>query len=186
MASARGAATLGLSDLEDVPAALLSAGQKRRLGLARLLCAERPLWLLDEPAVSLDTASQQVLSAMVAAHLERGGIVAAATHTPLGWTDAGSSRSRIDRRRAAGRSGMRQALALIRRDLLLARRQGGALVTALGFYLVIVSALPLGLGPDLNLLSRIAPGVLWVALLLAALLSAAACSTTITRTARWR
>jgi heme exporter protein B len=63
-------------------------------------------------------------------------------------------------------------LALIRRDLLLARRQGGALATALGFYLVIVATLPLGLGPDLNLLSRIAPGVLWVALLLSSLLSA--------------
>jgi heme exporter protein A len=84
----RAAKTLGLGDLEDVPAALLSAGQKRRLGLARLLCAERPLWLLDEPAVSLDTASQNVLGAMVMAHLEGGGIVAAATHTPLGWTNA--------------------------------------------------------------------------------------------------
>jgi heme exporter protein B len=67
---------------------------------------------------------------------------------------------------------MKAALSLIRRDLLLARRQGGALVTALGFYLIIVSAIPLGLGPDLNLLSRIAPGVLWVALLLSSLLSA--------------
>ncbi len=63
-------------------------------------------------------------------------------------------------------------LALIRRDLLLARRQGGAVAVALGFYLVIVATLPLGLGPDLNLLSRIAPGVLWVALLLSSLLSA--------------
>jgi heme exporter protein B len=67
---------------------------------------------------------------------------------------------------------MKEALALIGRDLLLARRQGGALVTALGFYLIIVSAMPLGLGPDLNLLSRIAPGVLWIALLLSSLLSA--------------
>ena len=50
-------------------------------------------------------------------------------------------------------------------------REGGAIGTALGFYLIVVAILPLGLGPDLNLLSRIAPGVLWVALLLAALLS---------------
>jgi heme exporter protein A len=84
----RAAGTLGLGDLEDVPAALLSAGQKRRLGLARLLCAERPLWLLDEPAVSLDTASQDILSAMVMAHLGAGGIAVAATHTPLGWINA--------------------------------------------------------------------------------------------------
>lgn len=62
-------------------------------------------------------------------------------------------------------------LALLRRDLVLAFREGGALGTALGFYLVVVAMLPLSLGPDLNLLSRIAGGILWVALLLAALLS---------------
>lgn len=61
--------------------------------------------------------------------------------------------------------------ALLRRDLKLAFREGGAIGTALGFYLIVVSLMPLGLGPDLNLLSRIAPGILWVALLLAALLS---------------
>lgn len=60
---------------------------------------------------------------------------------------------------------------LVGRDLRLAVRQGGALGTALGFYLVVVAMLPLGLGADLNLLSRIAPGVLWIALLLSALLS---------------
>jgi heme exporter protein B len=60
---------------------------------------------------------------------------------------------------------------LVRRDLLVAWREGGTLGVALGFYLLVVAMLPLGLGPDLNLLSRIAPGVLWVALLLAALLS---------------
>ena len=60
---------------------------------------------------------------------------------------------------------------LVKRDLLLALREGGAVGTALGFYLIVVTLLPLGLGPDLNLLSRIAPGVLWIALLLAALLS---------------
>lgn len=60
---------------------------------------------------------------------------------------------------------------LVQRDLLIAWREGGTLGVALGFYLVVVAMLPLGLGPDLNLLSRIAPGVLWVALLLATLLS---------------
>jgi heme exporter protein B len=60
---------------------------------------------------------------------------------------------------------------LIKRDLLLAVREGGATGTALGFFLVVVSLMPLGLGPDLQLLSRIAPGVLWIGLLLAALLS---------------
>jgi heme exporter protein B len=66
---------------------------------------------------------------------------------------------------------MRAFLTLLKRDILLAAREGGALGTALGFYLIVVALMPLGLGPDLNLLSRIAPGVLWIALLLAALLS---------------
>lgn len=66
---------------------------------------------------------------------------------------------------------MRRFFALLMRDLRLAVREGAALGTALGFFLVVVAMLPLGLGPDLNLLSRIAPGVLWIALLLAALLS---------------
>ena len=61
--------------------------------------------------------------------------------------------------------------ALLARDLRLAVREGGALGTALGFYLVVVAMLPLSLGPDLNLLARIAAGILWLALLLAALLS---------------
>jgi len=60
---------------------------------------------------------------------------------------------------------------LVRRDLTLAVREGGAIGTVLGFYLMVVTLMPLGLGPDLNLLSRIAAGVLWIALLLAALLS---------------
>ncbi len=62
-------------------------------------------------------------------------------------------------------------LELLIRDLKLALREGGALGTVLGFYLIVVTLLPLGLGPDLNLLARVATGVLWVALLLAALLS---------------
>lgn len=65
----------------------------------------------------------------------------------------------------------RPLLALLRRDLRLAARDGGAVGTALGFYLLVVALMPLGLGPDLNLLSRIAPGILWIGLLLAALLS---------------
>ena len=63
--------------------------------------------------------------------------------------------------------------AVLRRDLALARRDGGALGTALGFYLIVVALLPLGLGPDAALLSRIAAGALWIALLLSALLSVA-------------
>jgi len=73
-----------LEPLRHVPAGFLSAGQKRRLGLARLALAYRPVWLLDEPTVSLDTASQGLLADAVRAHAESGGIVVAASHVPLG------------------------------------------------------------------------------------------------------
>src|SRR6478672_11671116 len=73
-----------LLDLSDIPAGYLSAGQRRRLGLARLLVAHRTLWLLDEPTVSLDTASVTLLAKAVDAHVTGGGIAIAATHIPLG------------------------------------------------------------------------------------------------------
>ncbi len=75
---------LDLAEIDDLPAGCLSAGQKRRLGLARLLVAKRPLWLLDEPTVSLDAASTEVLAAVVAEHIRDGGMAIAATHIPLG------------------------------------------------------------------------------------------------------
>lgn len=80
--------TFGLGPLRDIPAGYLSAGQKRRLGLARLLVAHRPVWLLDEPATSLDAASQEVVSEVVNRHLAAGGIAIAATHAPLGLMPA--------------------------------------------------------------------------------------------------
>lgn len=77
----------GLGRIADLPAAHCSAGQKRRLGLARLLLTDRPLWLLDEPTVSLDAASADAFAAMLRAHLSRGGVALAATHAPLGVDD---------------------------------------------------------------------------------------------------
>jgi heme exporter protein A len=74
----------GLSRLADYPAGLLSAGQKRRLGLARLGVAKRPIWLLDEPTVSLDAASTELLAHLIQRHLANKGLVIAATHLPLG------------------------------------------------------------------------------------------------------
>ncbi len=77
-------ARVGLARIADLPAAYLSAGQKRRAALARLLAVHRPLWLLDEPATALDAASQKALAAMMKAHLDEGGLIIAATHAPLG------------------------------------------------------------------------------------------------------
>lgn len=75
---------LNLTAIRHIPAAYLSAGQKRRLGLARLLLAERPLWLLDEPTVSLDETSRRILADMIDAHVAAGGMAIIATHLPLG------------------------------------------------------------------------------------------------------
>jgi heme exporter protein A len=79
---------VALEPLMDVPAAYLSAGQKRRLSLARLLTARRPIWLLDEPTAALDTAAQERLSGLMRNHLTGGGIILAATHGPLGLDGA--------------------------------------------------------------------------------------------------
>lgn len=80
--------SLHLADIAEVPAGYLSAGQKRRLGLARLLLVERPLWLLDEPTAALDVASQALLAGLMQRHLDGGGILVAATHGPLGLAGA--------------------------------------------------------------------------------------------------
>lgn len=73
-----------LQHLANYPAALLSAGQKRRLALARLIAVPRVLWLLDEPNVGLDTAAQNRLTGAMAGQLAQGGMIIAATHGPLG------------------------------------------------------------------------------------------------------
>jgi heme exporter protein A len=79
---------LGLGHAIDFPARLLSAGQRRRVALARLLVANRPLWLLDEPTTALDAAAQEALSAIMRSHLKGGGILVAAVHAPLGLDGA--------------------------------------------------------------------------------------------------
>lgn len=71
---------LALGPLADLPARLLSSGQRRRLALARLLAAPRPLWLLDEPGVGLDAASRARLEAVIEAHRNEGGLAVLATH----------------------------------------------------------------------------------------------------------
>lgn len=81
-------AAMDLSALADTPARLLSAGQKRRLALARLMLALAPVWLLDEPTLGLDAASVARLGTVLAAHRAAGGVVVAATHLPLPLPDA--------------------------------------------------------------------------------------------------
>jgi heme exporter protein A len=79
-------AAVGLDHTAQLPAVVLSAGQRRRLSIARLLTVRRPIWLLDEPTSALDAAGQAMFSALMADHLARGGMIVAATHAPLGIT----------------------------------------------------------------------------------------------------
>jgi heme exporter protein A len=79
-------ATVELDHAARLPAAYLSAGQRRRLSIARLLTVQRPVWLLDEPTNALDTAGQKLFAGLMSEHLARGGLIVAATHAPLGVT----------------------------------------------------------------------------------------------------
>ncbi|GAB0116801.1 heme ABC exporter ATP-binding protein CcmA [Acidisoma sp. 7E03] len=90
-AAARGAAleAVGLGDFAEVPGRMLSAGQRHRVAIARLLLAEAPLWLLDEPTTALDRASIARLGALLAEHRAAGGLVVAATHLDLPLAGAG-------------------------------------------------------------------------------------------------
>jgi heme exporter protein A len=81
-------ARLGLAELLHLPFGYLSAGQQRRMAMAKLLCAWRPVWLLDEPTAALDAQSEGLFAALMREHLEKGGIIVAATHQELGLEGA--------------------------------------------------------------------------------------------------
>jgi heme exporter protein A len=81
-------AVMGLGGISALPAAYLSAGQRRRLSIARLIAVKRPLWLLDEPTSTLDAAAQDRLAEVMRSHLTDGGLILAATHAPLGLAGA--------------------------------------------------------------------------------------------------
>jgi heme exporter protein A len=82
-------AAVGLGRIAHLPAAYLSAGQRRRLSISRLLAVRRPVWLLDEPTAALDTAGQAMLAGLMSEHLAAGGLIVAATHGPIGLQQAG-------------------------------------------------------------------------------------------------
>jgi heme exporter protein A len=79
---------VGLAHAAQAPVAILSAGQKRRVALARLLVAFRPLWLLDEPLTALDKGSRERFARIMTDHLALGGMIVAATHEALGLENA--------------------------------------------------------------------------------------------------
>lgn len=79
---------VGLGDLVQIPFGYLSAGQQRRMAMAKLLVSYRPVWILDEPTAALDTGADQLFAGLVTRHRANGGIVIAATHQPLGFEQA--------------------------------------------------------------------------------------------------
>ena len=83
-----GMEAMGVAHLARVPVRMLSAGQRKRAALARVLAGNAPLWLLDEPANGLDADGQERLARAMTAHRSRGGAILAATHQPLALPDA--------------------------------------------------------------------------------------------------
>ncbi len=204
-----------LERLAGLPAGYLSAGQRRRLSLARLLAVQRPIWLLDEPTAALDAAGQVILADMMRQHLASGGLIIAATHGPLGLDGAKTlemgegltsprSRGEVDARSAAGQgdspsaqtrgdapspgllrnptsprkrgevkasSLLHSLSAILSRDMKVAWRVGGGALMGVLFFLAVVTLVPFALGPDLGLLRRVGPAVLWLGALLASLLA---------------
>jgi heme exporter protein B len=204
-----GLQAMGLEELADLPARMLSAGQKRRLALARLALSSAPLWLVDEPTVGLDSSSIALLATMLKARQDGGGMLVVATHVPLPLSGAaelcligGSSipvepirdyppkqateisplsweRGAAPGERSSpvgqgisegGLTAPRLFSALLARELHLSLRHSADTTAALLFFLVVIGLFPLAIGPGSEILGRIAPGVIWVAALLAAVL----------------
>ena len=83
MTAAEGAERMGLARVLDLPVRHLSAGQRRRLALVRLIAARRSVWLLDEPLTPLDADGRALMGGIMSDHLSTGGIIIAAVHDPL-------------------------------------------------------------------------------------------------------
>ncbi len=211
-------AAVRLERLAQLPAGYLSAGQRRRLSLARLLAVRRPIWLLDEPTAALDAAGQAILADMMREHLASGGLIIAATHGPLGLKNAKTLemgdtrevltsprlREEVGARSVAGEGASPSAqtrgdapspgllrnptsprkrgevstpallhplAAILSRDLKVAWRVGGGALMGVLFFLAVVTLVPFALGPDLGLLRRVGPAILWLGALLASLLA---------------
>ena len=169
-------AAVGLEELADLPARMLSAGQRRRLALARLVLSRAPLWLLDEPTLGLDAASVERFGAMLdgAPRRRRHGGCRDASAAAGARGRGARLRSMLltDVRRMPRPPRIRDSrfLAVLARELRLSLRHGADTLAALLFFLLTAALFPLAIGPAPETLGRIAPGIVWVCALLAALL----------------
>ncbi len=180
-----------LEKLTDTPVRYLSRGQQRRVTLSGLFSANAILWLLDEPETGLDTENIGRLTARVRVHAARGGIAVIGTHRPEVWEGAriltlsppGGGRGEgaacaepleqaVPSPQPSPRGGEGAWGRVFRRDMRIYRRRTGRALTAPLFFILAVSLFPLGLSPDSALLEGTAAGMLGMAALFAALLTA--------------
>lgn len=175
----------------DLRASALSAGQRRRLGLARLVLSGKPIWLLDEPTAQIDAASADRLVALIGRRLAGGGAAIVATHDRIalvartlivGRDESGgairpleaseeSPREAILQNEAPSLASSRSIVAIIARDLALALRAGGGALQSVLFFALATLLFALAIGPDLALQARLAAPVLWTIALLSMLVS---------------
>ncbi|MBP1520517.1 cytochrome c biogenesis heme-transporting ATPase CcmA [Salmonella enterica subsp. enterica serovar Worthington] len=147
-------AQAGLAGFEDVPVARLSAGQQRRVALARLWLTRAALWVLDEPFTAIDVNGVARLTRRMAAHTAQGGMVILTTHQPLPGTADTVRRPALT---GGGRAVMWRVFCL---ELRVAFRHGADIAGPLWFFLMVITLFPLSVGPQPQLLARIAPGII--------------------------
>lgn len=158
-------AAVGLAGYEDLPLSQLSAGQQRRVALTRLWLTDAPLWILDEPFTALDATAMETLTRRLEQHAGRGDAPSSPPTSRCGRWAVRCAPCASAATLEAGNDAC-----AVGPELRLAWRSGAEILNPLWFFLIVITLFPFGVGAAPQLLAQIAPGVVWVAALLAALL----------------